>query len=94
MSTPLHPLHYQATTSTVNSVTAAQKKPTRKNKLAERQPNSQGLTKNRKIYKQALLKAEQKKELIPYQAELIKLQNWVYDNNKRVMIMFEGRDAA
>lgn len=34
------------------------------------------------------------KELKKLQVELIKLQNWVYDNNKRVMIIFEGRDAA
>lgn len=33
-------------------------------------------------------------ELKTLQAELIKLQNWVYENNKRVMIIFEGRDAA
>ncbi len=34
------------------------------------------------------------KELKAVQAELIKLQDWVYENNKRVMILFEGRDAA
>ncbi len=28
------------------------------------------------------------------QVELIKLQNWVTDNKKRVCILFEGRDAA
>ena len=33
-------------------------------------------------------------ELQDLQVELIKLQNWVYDNKKRVMIIFEGRDAA
>jgi len=33
-------------------------------------------------------------ELQDLQVELIKLQNWVYENNKRVMIIFEGRDAA
>lgn len=34
------------------------------------------------------------KELKNLQVELIKLQNWIYDNNKRMMIIFEGRDAA
>jgi len=34
------------------------------------------------------------KELVELQVELIKLQNWVYENKKRVMIIFEGRDAA
>lgn len=29
-----------------------------------------------------------------YQADLIKLQNYVYENNKRIAILFEGRDAA
>ena len=33
-------------------------------------------------------------ELQDLQVELIKLQNWVYENNKRLMIIFEGRDAA
>ena len=33
-------------------------------------------------------------ELKHLQVELIKFQNWVYENNKRVMIIFEGRDAA
>jgi len=37
---------------------------------------------------------EYENELKALQVELIKLQNWVYDNNKRVMIIFEGRDAA
>jgi len=37
---------------------------------------------------------EYEQELVELQVELIKLQNWVYDNNKRVMIIFEGRDAA
>ena len=34
------------------------------------------------------------KELIKLQVELIKLQNWVVKNNLRVLILFEGRDAA
>lgn len=33
-------------------------------------------------------------ELREMQAELIKLQNWVIDNGKKVVILFEGRDAA
>jgi len=34
------------------------------------------------------------KEIKHLQEELIKLQNWVINNNKRVVIIFEGRDAA
>ncbi|WP_353662677.1 polyphosphate kinase 2 [Hydrogenimonas sp. SS33] len=33
-------------------------------------------------------------ELVKLQIELVKLQNWVYENKKRVLIIFEGRDAA
>jgi len=33
-------------------------------------------------------------ELKKLQVELIKLQNWVIKKNKRVLIIFEGRDAA
>lgn len=34
------------------------------------------------------------KEFRKLQIELIKLQNWVKERNKKVMIVFEGRDAA
>jgi len=34
------------------------------------------------------------KDLQELQIKLIKLQNWVHENNKRVMIIFEGRDGA
>lgn len=33
-------------------------------------------------------------ELRDLQAELIKLQNWVIENKKKVIVLFEGRDAA
>ena len=33
-------------------------------------------------------------ELKKLQSEMIKLQNWVFDNKKKVIIIFEGRDAA
>ncbi|MCK4562679.1 MAG: polyphosphate kinase 2, partial [Flavobacteriaceae bacterium] len=38
------------------------------------------------------LQYEQEKEYL--QIELVKLQQWVKKNNKRVVIIFEGRDAA
>ncbi len=34
------------------------------------------------------------KRLEELQTELIKLQDWVYDNNQKAVIIFEGRDAA
>ena len=33
-------------------------------------------------------------ELREYQAELVKLQTWVIENKKKIVILFEGRDAA
>ena len=35
-----------------------------------------------------------KKQLYQLQIELLKLQKWVKENNKKVLILFEGRDAA
>ncbi|MBN2878875.1 MAG: polyphosphate kinase 2 [Clostridia bacterium] len=34
------------------------------------------------------------KEMKRLQIELIKLQEWIKDNNKKVVVVFEGRDAA
>ena len=34
------------------------------------------------------------RELLKLQTELIKLQDWVVDNNYKVVVLFEGRDAA
>ena len=47
----------------------------------------------RKIAK-ILRTVKYEQELKDLQVELIKFQNWVYENKKRVMIIFEGRDAA
>ena len=44
--------------------------------------------------KKALRFAKAELEIEKYQIELIKLQHWVINNNKRVCILFEGRDAA
>lgn len=35
-----------------------------------------------------------RKELRKLQIELVKLQNWVKDNNKKVIVILEGRDGA
>ena len=34
------------------------------------------------------------KEKLPLQVELLKLQKWVKENGKKIIIIFEGRDAA
>lgn len=47
-----------------------------------------------KTVKKTLRTVNYEEDLIKLQVELIKLQNWVYENKKRVLIIFEGRDAA
>ena len=44
----------------------------------------------RKAYRRYL----REEELMPYQAELIKMQQYLEKNNKRMIILFEGRDAS
>ena len=53
------------------------------------------LLKSKKIsVKRALREARYIKKLKEKQEELIKLQNWVIENKKKVVVLFEGRDAA
>ena len=48
-----------------------------------------------KMYQNGKLKYEHyEKELARLQAELLKLQYWVKENNLKVAVIFEGRDAA
>lgn len=42
----------------------------------------------------ALRYTKYEKELREYQAELVKLQTWVIEKKKKVVVLFEGRDAA
>ncbi len=48
----------------------------------------------KKFEKKAVLRRKNEKSLKPYQAELIKLQQYLEDENKKMIILFEGRDAA
>jgi len=51
--------------------------------------------KNLKAHKnKAQRRYEKELALRPYQAELIALQNYLEETNKRMIILFEGRDAA
>ncbi len=53
------------------------------------------LFRNKKInIKETLEEIKYEIELKSLQVELINLHNWVIDNNKKVVILFEGRDAA
>jgi polyphosphate kinase 2 len=49
---------------------------------------------NEKKYKKLLKTIHYENELEKLQVELIKLQMWVEENNKRILIIFEGRDGA
>jgi len=44
--------------------------------------------------KKALKKYSSERELKPYQVELIKMQTYLENNHKRMVVLFEGRDAA
>ncbi|NHF58614.1 polyphosphate kinase 2 [Flavobacteriaceae bacterium TP-CH-4] len=53
------------------------------------------LLRNKKVnLKSALKEARYLTQLRKKQEELIKLQNWVIENDQKVVILFEGRDAA
>ena len=48
----------------------------------------------KKVNKKAVKKYIQEQELKPYQAELIKMQTFLEKNHIRIIVLFEGRDAA
>ena len=45
-------------------------------------------------YKSTLARRTYFRELLKLQAELVKLQDWVIANNYKLVVLFEGRDAA
>ncbi|MGL4811380.1 MAG: polyphosphate kinase 2 [Beijerinckiaceae bacterium] len=45
-------------------------------------------------YDKKMKRGRYEEELLGLQIELLKLQNWVKDTGRRVVIVFEGRDAA
>ncbi len=50
--------------------------------------------KKSKVFNVALEELTYEEDLKKLQMELVKLQQWVQKNNKRIAIVFEGRDAA
>ena len=48
----------------------------------------------KKEYDKIIEKSNYNKKIIELQSSLVNLQNWVQNNNKRVCVIFEGRDAA
>ena len=52
------------------------------------------LAAERKSRRKAVRKARQERDLKPFQVELLKLQRHLEDQHKRMIVLFEGRDAA
>ena len=48
----------------------------------------------KKIKKKAYKRYLREEELMPYQAELIKMQHYLEESKRRMIILFEGRDAS
>jgi len=66
-----------------------------KDELVKRYFDQRKLNKNLKDNnKKGIRKFNREEELKPYQAELIRLQNYLEDTHKRMIIIFEGRDAS
>lgn len=63
-----------------------------KNDISE--PNDPETKQRKKERKKAYSKFQQEEELKPFQAELIKMQQYLEKNKQRMIILFEGRDAA
>ena len=47
-----------------------------------------------KFQKKAIRRYHREEALKPYQAELIRMQKWLENNSRTMVILFEGRDAA
>ena len=55
---------------------------------------SEAESERKKLRDKAYRKFQQEEELKPFQAELIKMQQHLEQTKKRMIILFEGRDAA
>ncbi|PUB80087.1 MAG: polyphosphate kinase 2 [gamma proteobacterium symbiont of Ctena orbiculata] len=62
--------------------------------LNEYERIKQQLTQEKKSDKKAIRRYRREEELKPYQAELIRLQQYLEKTQTRMIILFEGRDAA
>ena len=63
-------------------------------KLAREDPQLPEKKDSKKITKRALDQYHNAEELKPYQAELIKMQRHLESSGKKVVILFDGRDAS
>ena len=62
--------------------------------LNEYERIKQQLAQEKKSDKKAIRRYKREEELKPYQAELIRLQQYLEKTRTRMIILFEGRDAA
>ena len=62
--------------------------------IKEHQQMSDGSPKMNKFQRKAIRRYHREEALKPYQAELIRMQKHLELNNRRMIILFEGRDAA
>jgi polyphosphate kinase 2 len=65
-----------------------------KDLIAELKELRSGAPSLNKYQKKAIRRYFREEQLKPYQAELIKMQKCLENNNRRMIILFEGRDAA
>ncbi len=70
------------------------KKVVLKDLLKEYQQLKAGVPNLNKFQKKAIRRYHREEALKPYQAELIRMQQCLENNNRRMIILFEGRDAA
>ena len=62
--------------------------------LQENRRLREELARERRTQRSAIRKARQEDQLKPFQVELLKLQQHLEDHDKRMIVLFEGRDAA
>ncbi len=62
--------------------------------LKEYKRLQKGMPSLNKSQKKAIRRYTREEELKPYQAELIRMQKCLEENSRRMIILFEGRDAA
>jgi len=72
----------------------SKKHKTRVNKSHMNRKNKEGIVENKIDAKAKLTKKFYQKELARLQVELVKLQEWVKHKGLKVVVLFEGRDAA
>ena len=85
----------QTTTGTADVDMESRERPTAEEILAENEQLKEKLEQygGKKVLS-TVRKAEQEKALKPFQAELIRMQKYLEETKRRMVILFEGRDAS